>query len=80
MKTGYKAFEKGMICKGKVYKEHTTYEEDGNDICESGTMYYCENPFDVLDYHPLVDNNGDFSEFAQVESLGDDLIRGGINL
>lgn len=76
MKTGYKSFEKGMICKGKEYKEHTTYEEDGNDICESGAMDYFEDPFDVLDYYPLVDNNGDFSEFAQVESLGDDLIRG----
>ena len=65
-----------MICKGKEYKEHTTYEADGNDICESGVMNYFEDPFDMLDYHPLVDNNGDFSEFAQVESLRDDLIRG----
>ena len=24
-KKGYKAFEKGMICKGKEYKENTTY-------------------------------------------------------
>lgn len=72
-KKGYKAFKKGMICKGKEYKENTTYEESGNDICESGVMHYCENPFDVLDYYPLVDNNGDFSEFAEVESLGNDL-------
>lgn len=77
MKTGYKAFKsKGMICKGKEYKEHTTYEEDGNDICESGALDYFEDPFDMLSYYPLVDNRGDFSEFAQVESLGDDLIRG----
>ena len=72
-KKGYKAFEKGMICKGKEYKENTTYEESGNDICESGVMHYCENPFDVLDYYPLVDDNGNFSEFAEVEALGNDL-------
>ena len=72
-KKGYKAFEKGMICKGKEYKENTTYEEIGNDICESGVMHYCENPFDVLDYYPLVDDNGNFSEFAEVEALGNDL-------
>ena len=72
-KKGYKAFKKGMICKGKEYKENTTYEESGNDICTSGVMHYCENPFDALDYYPLVDKNGDFSEFAEVEALGNDL-------
>lgn len=67
---GYKAFKKGMVCKGgKKYKENTTYEENGKDFCES--IHYCENPFDVLTYYPLVDNNGDFSEFAEVEALGD---------
>ena len=25
---GYKAFEPGMICKGKQYQENTDYEED----------------------------------------------------
>lgn len=68
---GYKAFKKGMVCKrGKKYKENATYKENGNDICKSGVMHYCENPFDVLDYYPLVDKNGDFSEFAEVEALG----------
>ena len=66
---GYKAFKEGMVCKGgKKYKENTTYEENGKDLCES--MHYCENPFDVLDYYPLVNKNGDFSEFAEVEALG----------
>ena len=66
---GYKGFKKGMVCKKeKKYKENTTYEENGKDLCKS--MHYCENPFDVLDYYPLVDKNGDFSEFAEVEALG----------
>ncbi len=57
---GYKAFNKGLICKDKQYKENTTYEEDGKSICKAGTMHFCENPFDVLDHYPLIDGNGDF--------------------
>lgn len=33
---GYKAFNKGMICKGKQYKENTTYEENGNKYVKLG--------------------------------------------
>lgn len=67
---GYKAFNKGMICKDKVYKENTTYEETGNEICKPGVMHFCENPFDVLNYYPLVDSNGEICEFADVEAIG----------
>lgn len=68
---GYKAFNKGMICRGKQYEENTTYEESGNKICEAGVMHFCENPFDVLNYYSLVDENGDISDFADVEAVGD---------
>ena len=54
---GYKAFEKGMICKGKQYAEKTVFEEESAEICKSG-MHFCKNPLDVLDYYPLVDENG----------------------
>ena len=73
---GYKAFNRGMICKGKQYEENTTYEENGNEICEAGVMHFCENPFDVLNYYPLIDENGDISDFAQVEAIGDIYKRG----
>ena len=65
---GYKAFGKGMICKGKQYAENTVFEEDTAEICESG-MHFCVNPLDVLNYYPLIDDNGDLSEFAEVEAL-----------
>ena len=67
---GYKAFEKGMICRGKQYAENTVFEEDKAVPCECG-MHFCseENPLEVLGYYPLVDNNGDMSEFAEVEAL-----------
>ena len=68
---GYKAFKKGMICESKQYKENTTFEEPGGNICGPGVMHFCENPFDVLDYYPLVDENGDFSDFSEVEAVGE---------
>ena len=66
----YKAFKKGMICNGKQYAENTDFEEQGAEsCCQAGVMHFCENPMDVLNYYPLVDENGDFSEFATVEPL-----------
>ena len=78
---GYKAFYKNMICKGdgyeKQYEENTTYEENGNEVCKSGVMHFCENPFDVLNYYPLVDSKCNVAEFAEVEALGDTFKRSG---
>ena len=67
---GYKGFEKGLICRGKQYAENTVFEEDTAVICESG-MHFCENPFDVLDHYDLVNANGEFNDFAEVEALDD---------
>ena len=67
---GYKAFKKGMVCRDKQYAENTVFEENKAEICSSG-MHFCsaENPLEVLAYYPLVDENGDMSEFAEVEAL-----------
>jgi hypothetical protein len=67
---GYKAFEKGLVCRGKQYAENTVFEENAAEICSKG-MHFCENPFDVLDHYPLVNSNGEFSDFAEVEALAD---------
>ena len=64
---GYKGFSPGLICRGKQYAENTVFEEDSAVICSSG-MHFCENPFDVLDYYPFV-NNSELNEFAEVEAL-----------
>ena len=67
---GFKAFEKGLVCRGKHYAENTVFEEESASVCEKG-MHFCENPFDVLDYYPLVNSDGEFSDFAEVESLAE---------
>ena len=66
---GYKAFEPGMICRGKQYQENTDYEEESGEICEKGMMHYCVNPFDVLNFYPLVNDSGKVSDFAAVKAL-----------
>jgi hypothetical protein len=68
---GFKAFNKGLVCKGKQYAENTDFEEKGGCICKEGMMHFCKNPLDTLDYYPLIDDNGDLSEFAEVEALTD---------
>ena len=65
---GYKGFRKGLICKDKQYAENTIFEEPEANICVNG-MHFCKNPMDVLDYYPLIDNNGEMCEFSEVEAL-----------
>ena len=67
---GFKGFEKDFSCKGKQYEENTTYEEHGVGCCHEGVMHFCEDPWEVLNHYDLVDGNGNFSEFAEVEALG----------
>ena len=67
---GFKAFDKGMICHGKQYAENSTFEEAGAETCcKEGMMHFCETPFDCLVYYPLVDENGELIEIAEVEAL-----------
>ena len=65
---GYKAFNPGMICRGKQYAENTVFEEESAVICKSG-MHFCKEPLDVLEHYPLVNNDGEITEFAEVEAL-----------
>lgn len=65
---GYKAFGPGMVCRGKQYAENTTFAEDKAVPCKCG-MHFCRNPFDVFDHYPLIDDDGNVTEFAEVEAL-----------
>ena len=66
---GFKAFDPGLICRGKQYAENTDYEAADGAICGKGMMHYCVNPFDTLNFYDLVGENGKFSDFAEVEAL-----------
>ena len=68
LKKGFKGFNKGLVCRGKQYAENTVFEEESAVICNSG-MHFCENPFDVLDHYDLINEKGEFNDFAEVEAL-----------
>ena len=66
MVVGFKAFDKGLVCRGFQFEEGKTYEHKGDFIpCNSG-FHFCENPLDVLNYYDLCN-----SEFAIVEAVGE---------
>ena len=65
---GYKGFDKGLVCRGKQYKENMVFEEDEAVICKRG-LHFCVNPFEVLNYYSLVNSEGEFNDFAEVEAL-----------
>ena len=68
---GYKAYEKGLVCRGKQYKIGEIFEEEKAEICDIG-MHYCENPLDCLDHYPLIDDNGEIVEMTEVEDLDEE--------
>ena len=62
----YKAFDKGMTCRGFQYEEGKTYTHNGDvSLCNEG-FHACKNPFDVLDFYDLT-----ASEFGEVEMSGE---------
>ena len=61
-----------MICNGKQYAENTDYEEAGAySCCLPGVMHYCVEPFDTWDYYPVIDDNGEFTEYSEVAPLAE---------
>ena len=66
---GYKAYNPGLVCRGYQYKENEVFKKNGHGICASGVTHYCVNPFDVLNFYPLVNDEGKFSEFTTVEAI-----------
>ncbi len=65
----YKAFDENLQCRGFQYEVGKEYEESDAVACQKG-FHACKNPFDVLNYYPLIDDNGHSARFAQVEQSG----------
>lgn len=60
---GFKAYNKGLVCRGFQFEEGKTYEVEGKPVrCGSNGFHACENPLDVLDYYDLCE-----SEFTECE-------------
>lgn len=65
---GYKAYNHGLVCRGKQYEVGQTYEEPKAEISKCG-MHYCDNPADLMFYNDLIDGNGEFTDVTEVEDL-----------
>ena len=57
---GFKGFDPDMKCRGKQYAENTVFEEEKAEMCQSG-MHFCENPLDVLNYYPPLNDDNKFN-------------------
>ena len=65
---GYKAFDKGLKCRGFQYEVGNVAEEQGKpEVCNRG-LHFCAKPLDVLNYYDYIPGE---TEFAEVEAVGD---------
>ena len=66
---GYKAFNKGWICRDFHYEIGKTYklpEGQKLEMCRCG-FHFCRNPIDVFGYYPMVDD----TLIAEIEAVGE---------
>jgi len=71
MITAFKGFDKNLACRGYQFKLGETYTHDGKvKACKSG-FHSCENPMDVLNYYPIISDDGSLNRFAIVKASGE---------
>lgn len=59
----YKGFDKDLKCRGFQF-------EIGKEYSEKGDIKCCENPFDVFDFYPIIDDDCNLNRFYEVEGSG----------
>ena len=68
--TAFKGFDKNLQCRGYQFEIGKTHTHEGEvEACSSG-FHSCENPFDVLNYYPLISDDGSLNRFATVKASG----------
>lgn len=65
--TGYKGFGPDWKCNNFQYKIGKEFEEESAKLCNRG-FHFCENPLDVLNYYPFLNDKAMFNRFAEVEA------------
>ena len=66
----FKGFDKNLQCRGYQFEIGKTHTHEGEvEACSSG-FHSCENPLDVLNYYPLISDDGSLNRFASVKASG----------
>ena len=74
---GFKGFDKDFKCQGFQFEVGKTHEHEGPiQLCPTkeqaakglGGFHFCEDPFDVWKYYPVLDENAGSNRFALVEA------------
>ena len=66
----FKGFDKNLQCRGYQFEIGNTHTHEGEvEACSSG-FHSCENPLDVLNYYPLISDDGSLNRFASVKASG----------
>ena len=67
-----KGFDSDLKCRGFAYEVGKTYEHSGPvRMCSSGFHCINGNPLDVLDFYPLIGENGSLNRFCSVVASGE---------
>jgi hypothetical protein len=66
----FKGFDKNLKCRGFQYEIGKEYEIEGDVKCCEDGFHACENPFDVFSFYPIIDEDGNFNRFCEVEGSG----------
>jgi hypothetical protein len=67
-----KGFDKDLRCLGYQYEVGKTFEHDGRvAMCASGFHCIDGNPLDVLNFYPLIADDGSLNRFASVIAHGE---------
>ena len=66
----YKGFDKDLKCRGFQFEVGKEYSESGDIKCCENGFHCCENPFDVFDFYPIIDDDCNLNRFCEVEGSG----------
>ena len=66
----YKGFNKDLKCRGFQFEVGKEYSEKGDIKCCENGFHCCENPFDVLDFYPIIDDDCNLNRYCEVEGSG----------
>ncbi|OYU50876.1 MAG: hypothetical protein CFE27_14740 [Alphaproteobacteria bacterium PA1] len=67
---GFKAADADLKCRDHQFEVGHTYTIDGEPVHCARGFHFCQNPLDVLNYYPLLQDDGKLTRFMSVVASG----------